>query len=178
MWEAAVAALLLGATSTIGDMLWAGLSLRHRMVYGLLHGAVLCLLIGAVVGWHARRTLPGAAAGPAVGLIAAGAFYVMAPRFGYYAMFPAWMIFWVCFAVLQRLLRREAGWGPALVRGLAAALLSGAAFYAISGIWTRPPQGGPNYLHNFAAWSFAFFPGFAALFAGRRPRGTRPETVL
>jgi len=175
MLHAIVAALALGAASTAGDMLWAGLSLRHRMAYGLVHGALICLFIGAFVGWRVRRLLPGIAAGPLIGFAAAGAFYVMAPWLGYYAMFPAWMLFWMCFAFLQKRLVRDGAWDPALVRGLVAAIISGLAFYAISGIWTRPPRGGPNYLYNFAAWSFAFLPGFAALFvdlpwSGRRQR--------
>jgi hypothetical protein len=163
-----VAALLLGMASTAGDMLWAGLSLRHLMAYGLVHGALICLVIGALVGWHAGRTGTGLAAGPVIGLLAAGLFYVLAPRLGYYAMFPAWMFFWLCFAILQRMLRRDAAWLPALIRGTSAALVSGLAFYAISGIWTRPAPGGPNYLYHFAAWAFAFFPGFVALFAAWR----------
>lgn len=171
MRHAIIAALVLGIASTAGDMLWAGLSLRHLMVYGLVHGAVICLAIGGFVGWRAGRVGAGLAAGPVVGLLAAGLFYMLAPRLGYHAMFPAWMFFWVCFAVLQRGLRREAAWMPALARGVAAALVSGVAFYAISGIWTRPAPGGPNYLYHLAAWTFAFFPGFAALFVERvRPR--------
>ncbi|MEO1370088.1 MAG: hypothetical protein AAFX50_23140, partial [Acidobacteriota bacterium] len=44
-----------------------------------------------------------------------------------------------------------------------AAVGSGLAFWAISDIWTKAQPGGPNYLWHFACWSFAFFPGFAAL---------------
>lgn len=162
------AAVLLGAASTAGDMLWAGLSLRHRVGYGLVHGALICLVIGACVGVRAGAPLRGAAAGPVIGVLAAGVFYLLAPWLGYYAMFPAWMFFWICFAVLQKFLRREPDWGRPLVRGIAAAILSGAAFYAISGIWINPPRGGPNYLYNFGAWTFAFLPGFASLFLSRR----------
>jgi hypothetical protein len=164
MIHALIAAVALGAASTVGDMLWAGLSLRHRVVSGLIHGAVICLLIGAFIGWRAGRLFPGLAAGPAVGVAAATVFYLLAPWLGYSAMFPAWMFFWICFAMLQRGLRRDSGWGSAILRGLVAAIVSGLAFYAISGIWTRPPRGGPNYLYNFAAWTFAFLPGFIALF--------------
>jgi len=48
-------------------------------------------------------------------------------------------------------------------RGAIAAVASGLAFYAISGIW-RPfdPQGW-DYLVHFAAWTVAYLPGFAAL---------------
>jgi hypothetical protein len=106
-----------------------------------------------------------------IGLLAAGTFYVLAPWLRYYAMFPAWMLFWLCFAVLQKQLCRDPRWGSAFARGAAAALVSGLAFYLISGIWTRPPRGGPNYWFNLGAWTFAFFPGFAALFV--RPRGDR-----
>jgi hypothetical protein len=149
-------------------MLWAGLSLRHRVGYGLVHGAIICLLIGAFIGWRAGSPSRGVAAGPIVGVLAAGVFYLLAPWWRYYAMFPAWMFFWVCFALLQKALRRERSWGPSLARGTTAAIVSGLAFYAISGIWTNPPRGGPNYLYNLGAWTFAFFPGFAALFVGGR----------
>ena len=172
------AAITLGAASTVGDMLWAGLSLRHRMAYGLLHGAAICLLIGVFVGWRARRPLAGLGAGPIVGLLAAGSFYLLAPWFRYYAMFPAWMLFWMCFALLQKVLVRERRRTDALVRGAAAAICSGLAFYAISGIWTNPPREGPRYLYNFAAWTIAFLPGFAALFVATHTRTSRPLSDL
>lgn len=151
-------------------MLWAGLSLRHRVVYGLVHGAVICLFIGVFVGWRARRPAIGIVAGPIIGVLAAGVFYVLAPWLRYSALFPAWMFFWICFAALQKFLRRDQGWNEAIVRGLVAAIGSGLAFYAISGIWTDPPREGPRYLYNFAAWALAFLPGFAALFIGPRGR--------
>jgi hypothetical protein len=163
---AILASVALGAASTFGDMLWAGLSLRHRIVYGLVHGAAICLLIGVFVGARASRALAGLAAGPAIGVLAAGAFYVLAPSVGYYAMFPAWMLFWICFAGLQKMLMRDTAWSAAILRGVIAAVCSGGAFYAISGIWTNPPREGPRYLYNFAAWTMAFLPGFAALFVG------------
>ena len=51
------------------------------------------------------------------------------------------------------------------------AALSGIAFYAISGIWTKPTPGGPDYLRHFGSWTVAFLPGFAALLVekDRRP---------
>jgi len=55
------------------------------------------------------------------------------------------------------------------VRGLAAAVLSGAAFYLISGIWTNRAPGAPNYLRHFLSWTFAFFPGFLSLFFAGAP---------
>jgi len=78
------------------------------------------------------------------------------------AMFPAWMLLWILFAVLQHRLQETETLGSSLIRGIAAALLSGVAFYLISGIWTR--GGAPNLARHFASWSFAFLPGFLALF--------------
>jgi hypothetical protein len=162
-----LASLALGAVMTIGDWTWAALNLRHRVAYGIIHGAVMCLCLGTAIGIREGRPAAGVVAGPIIGVVAAAAFYALAPWLRLMAMFPAWMLFWVLFALLQAVLRKEPRYGAAVGRGLAAAVLSGAAFYAISGIWTRHDPGGPNYLWNFAAWSFAFFPGFAALFAVR-----------
>jgi len=168
MLHAIIGALVLGAVSTFGDYVWESQRLRHRMEYGLLHGAAVCLCVGGVIGWRSRRTALGAVAGPIIGVAAAGLFYLLAPALRYGAMFPAWMFLWVCFAFLQAALVRSRPLAPAALRGLAAALLSGLAFYAISGIWTRPSPGGPDYVRHLLSWTFAFFPGFAALFV-RQP---------
>jgi hypothetical protein len=162
------AAFALALAMTAGDMLWAGLSLRHRVGYGLAHGALMCLVIGGFIGWRERRPAAGLAAGPIIGVLAAGVFYVLAPWLRYSAMFPAWMFFWICFALLQKQLAREAAWTPAIGRGLIAAVVSGIAFYMISGVWTRPPRGGPNYLYHLGAWFVAFLPGFVAMFTPLR----------
>ena len=163
------AALLLGAVMTLGDFLWSYFDVRHSMYAGVSHGALMCLCIGAVIGARSQRTGIGVAAGVGIGALAALTFYAMASTLGWGAMLPAWMLFWICFALLQHHLRP--GTLPrALGRGAAAAVLSGLAFYAISGIWTRPSPGGPNYLIHFLYWSFAFFPGFLVLFAGRSSR--------
>lgn len=184
--HAAVAAVALGVLSTFGDFLWDALRLRHRVVTGVAHGAVICLAIGLAIGLRAGRPLPGLAVGPVVGVLAAGVFYLLAPMLGWNAMFPAWMLFWICFALLQAGLvtpgrgmkpRPAEGvtarhYAPHLARGLAAAVLSGAAFYLVSGMWTSPPPGGPNYPMFVLNWTFAFFPGFLALFwPGRAFRG-------
>jgi hypothetical protein len=171
--QALLAAVLLGAASTLGDFVWANWQLRHRMTYGLIHGAAICLCIGAVIGARAGTLAAGAAAGPVVGLLAAGAFYLLAPAVGYSAMFPAWMLFWLCFGGLQGLLTGDRRPGPAIARGLAAAVLSGIAFYLVSDMWTRPPRGGPDYPVFFLKWTFAFLPGFAALFWGAKRRAAR-----
>ena len=83
------------------------------------------------------------------------------------------MLFWICFAFLQGWLERQPRVSESVARGIAAAVLSGIAFYAISGIWTRPSPGGPNYAWHFAAWTIAFLPGFAALFLKPTRASTR-----
>ena len=163
MIAAAIASIFLGAIATLGDFAWAYFKVGHRPLYGLIHGAAFCLAIGAAIGVRTGRLVPASIAGPVIGVVAAAFFYLLAPLFQMSAMFPAWMLFWICFALLQRWLRDEP-LGRAVARGLAAAILSGLAVWAISGIWTDRAPGGPNYVRNFLSWTFAFFPGFAALF--------------
>lgn len=158
-------ALFLGAVMTIGDFVWAHFDVRHTTMSGVLHGVVMCLCLGAVVGARTGRFTAGLLIGPWIGVVAAGAFYALAPILRWGAMLPAWMLFWICFGLLQHALLRET-LPKALGRGLVAAVVSGLAFYAISGIWTNPPRGGPNYGVFLAYWSFAFLPGFLALFVG------------
>jgi hypothetical protein len=170
MQYALAAAIALAIVMTFGDWLWAALHIRHTMAAGMLHGAAVCLCLGAAVGLHAGRPLAGVIAGPVVGVLAAAVFYALAPTLRMTAMFPAWMFFWICFALLQSRLGRDRRLAPALGRGIVAALASGVAFYLISGIWTRHDPSGPNYAWNLAAWTFAFLPGFATLFSGRTSR--------
>jgi len=161
---AAVASVLLGVLMTFGDFIWAALQIHNRVAYGLVHGAAMCLAIGAFVGARVKQAFAGAVIGPIIGVLAAAGFYVLAPTLGWGAMFPMWMLLWICFGLMGAVLGSGRGAGGAILQGIIAAVLSGLAFYAISGIWTNPPPGGPNYLRNFLSWSFAFLPGFAALF--------------
>jgi hypothetical protein len=161
---AIIASLFLGAVMALGDYAWAAMHLEHRVAYGLAHGAVMCLCLGIAIGVHARRPAPAALAGPVIGIVAAATFYVLAPSLRMAAMFPAWMLFWILFALLQQRLRQGERIVAAAARGSVAAVLSGLAFYAISSIWTGPSHDAPNLARHFAAWSFAFLPGFLVLF--------------
>jgi len=164
MLFALASALGLAAVMTAGDWLWAALRIQHRAAAGVAHGAVMCLAIGIAIGIRAGRRVPAAIAGPIIGAAAAATFYLLAPSLGWGAMFPAWMLLWILFAALQWLLARGEGIGAALKRGVLAALLSGFAFYLISDIWIHEAAH-PSLLVHVAAWTFAFLPGFAALFA-------------
>ena len=164
MLHAVLAALALASVMTLGDFAWAALGIRHRALYGVIHGAVMCLSLGLAIGIRVRRPAPAAVAGPLIGVTAAAAFYLLAPKLGWGAMFPAWMLLWMLFAFLQRLLVPGEGIGTAMKRGILAALLSGLAFYLISDIWIHEAAH-PSLAAHFGAWTFAFLPGFAALFA-------------
>ncbi len=157
----------IAAVSTLGDFIWAAGNLRHRPEYGLTHGTLLFLAIGLFLGMLAGRPAAGAMWGAALGVLAAGSFYVLAPMVGYSAMFVVWIAIWLALAVLDV---RQVGLGAVLGRGAAAAVTSGTAFYAISGIW-RPfdPQGW-DYAVHFGAWTAAYLPGFGALLISRAPR--------
>ena len=148
---ALVAAVLLGAVMTLGDWAWAALEIRHRVVYGVIHGALMCLCVGLAVGVRAGKPAAAAVAGPAIGVIAAASFYALTPVLGWSAMFPAWMLLWILFAVLHQRLSRKESTGAALLRGVAAALVSGAAFYAISGIWINDSHTNPVPFVSYGA---------------------------
>jgi len=167
-------ALLLGALMTIGDFIWANWRVRHMMLYGILHGMAIFLAIGLFLGARTGTPLRGGVAGVVAGAAAAGSFYLFAPLLGYSAMFLSWVLVWIALGFIsswltrRALLRQRGGSGrimarDALGRGVIAALVSGAAFYAVSGMWFPFNPVGWDYAVHFAAWTFAFLPGFAAL---------------
>lgn len=166
MRSALVGALLIAAVSTFGDFLWAGLGLQHRMVFGLAHGALLFLCIGAYLGSLDRQVLQGAIAGGLIGLTAAGSFYALAPIAGYAVMFLVWAFIWFALAVLRRRLARATNrwtWRETFTRGTVAMVGSALGFYLISGIWRPFDPAGWDYAVHFLSWSLAYLPGFLAL---------------
>ena len=164
MRNAIVGAVVIAAVSTLGDFIWAGLHLRHRIIYGLAHGALLFLCMGAYFGFLRSKTWIGAACGAAIGIGAAGCFYVLAPVAGYSVMFGVWAFVWIALAFLvRRILNDPAARDGFLVRGIIAMIGSGLGFYLISGIW-RPfnPEGWDYAVHRLS-WTVAYLPGFIAL---------------
>ena len=174
MRNAVIGALLIAAVSTLGDFVWAGLHLRHRVVYGLAHGALLFLCMGAFFGWIYKKPLTGALYGAAIGLAAAGSFYLLAPVAGYSVMFFVWAFIWVALAVLTGRILPAPGAPSApnssvVLRGVLAMIGSGLGFYLISGIWRPFDPEGWDYAVHFLSWTIAYLPGFFALLALRKP---------
>ncbi len=164
------AALVLAAVSTLGDFIWARWIPTHQTWAGIVHGALLCLFLGAVLGGFFRTTravVRGALGAGVIGVVAAGSFYLLWPLLRWTAMFVAWMVLWM---LMSLLLHRIGGFGDGvgkmLARGAMAAIASGLAFWAISGIWLEPDPDGPNYAVHFVSWFVAFLPGFVPLLIG------------
>lgn len=170
MRRALVGALLIAAVSTLGDFVWAGLHLRHRIAYGLAHGTILFLCIGAYFGSLNDRTRTGALYGGGVGVAAAGSFYLLEPVAGYAVMFVVWAFIWFALAfVVQRVL--PSSHGSVLWRGALGMLGSGCGFYLVSGIWRPFDPTGWDYVTHFVSWTIAYLPGFGALLVQRGDGG-------
>jgi hypothetical protein len=170
MTIALVGAVATAAVSTLGDFVWATAIPRHMPRYGLAHGALLFLAVGLYLGALVQRPVLGAAGGALIGLAAAGSFYVLAPLIGFSVMFLVWFGVWLALAVFDgRALGRRANVGEMVVRGVAAAALSGVAFYAVSGIWFPFRPRGWDYAIHFASWTAAYLPGFLALLVEKPP---------
>ena len=162
---------VLGGFSAFGDWLWTNYIPDGAVIPGVVHGVLIFLILAVVLAWNvgtrraARRLVPWL---PVAGLVIAASFYPLASILGYVgALLTTWILMWLTLAVLQRWARdRRESTQRALLRGAAAAVASGLAFWAISGIWTAPsPE--PSYLLRFAFWTFAFLPGFLALLFGQ-----------
>lgn len=165
--DVVMGSLFLAVISTLGDWIWE-MWLRHEVYWGVLHGVILCLCIGMVLARSAgggRAWKWGLIWEPVVGLAAAGVFYLTYSWLSWSAMFLAWMLLWLFTSLLYGyLLSQRPSLKESSLRGVVAAIASGLAFWAISGIWLSPPPDGPNYPWNLCAWTIAFAPGLAALF--------------
>jgi hypothetical protein len=172
-------ALAIAAVSTLGDFVWANWQVRHFALYGVVHGVAIFLAVGVFLGTLAGRPLAGALSGVVAGAAAAGSFYVMRPLLGYSAMFASWILVWIALGLINAFLqlRRPPGTLASFIsvpqvlgRGVLAALTSGAAFYAVSGMWFPFNPQGWDYAVHFASWTFAYLPGFAALLVRHQRR--------
>ena len=169
MGNAVGGALVMAIVSTLGDFLWANWLPHHRPIYGLAHGTLLLLVVGLYLGAVSRKAAIGTAGGAFIGLLAAGGFYLLQPLIGYSALFVLWIGLWVALGLFNsRVLQQRGGVGEALIRSGLAAVGSGAAFYAISGIWFPFNPHGWDYAVHFASWAVAYLPAFAALLVSLR----------
>ena len=163
------------AVATTGDFIWYTFGVRHTVVAGIVHGALLLTAVGAVLGHasgHVLRGLPiGAIAGVSGAAIYSLLVVVMDPRPYGSAIPTSWVSMWLILAALDgRWLRApdRRNWAAIAGRGLAAAVFGGVAFYLVMNtLWGRPPAGGRNYVVQLFAWAFAWAPGLVALTISR-----------
>jgi len=168
--------LVVAAVATAGDFIWYEYGVRHRMWIGILHGAVLLTAVGGVLGTISGRPIAGLPIGTIAGVAGALAYYLAAPVFRSGAMPLAWTTLWIVLAVLDGRFVRRGGRSLAesLTHGALAAVLSGFTFYLVVGaLWGRAPQGGRNYLLQFANWVIAWAPGILAIGQNLRKRRVR-----
>jgi hypothetical protein len=169
--RAVAGVLVVAAAATCGDYIWYTYGVRHTMVAGFVHGALLLTAVGAVLGAASGHLLKGLPLGALAGVAGAATYYLLVlimDRRTYGTAIPAsWVIMWLILAALEgRWLRAPARrtWMAVIARGLVAAVSGGIAFYLVlTTLWGRPPAGGRNYLVQFLAWSFAWAPGLLAL---------------
>jgi hypothetical protein len=60
---AVIASIFVAAVATAADWVWASQLLRHKVLYGLVHGAGLCGAMGLALGAAHRRPFTGLAGG-------------------------------------------------------------------------------------------------------------------
>lgn len=170
---AAAGATVLAAASTFGDWLWANFIPDGAVLPGIVHGVLFFVLLSAVLAssvgtktaWRRLLSLL-----PVGGLVLAASFYPIAMVLGYITgLLVTWAAMWLLLALALRWARAgRRAVTQALLRGCLAAIGSGFAFWAISGIWTNPATASdPLSLERFGAWTVAFFPGLLALLWGR-----------
>ncbi len=171
---------LVAAVATIADSIWYTFGVRHTIAAGLVHGALLLTVVGAVLGAASGRLVKGLPIGALAGIGGAASYDVLVAvmdRRIYGSAIPAaWVIMWLILAALDgRWLRAPTRrtWAAIAGRGMTAAVIGGVAFYFVMNIlWGRPPAGGGNYVVQFFAWAFAWAPGLVALTFGEAPVAT------
>jgi hypothetical protein len=173
-----VGVLVVAAVATAGDFIWYTYGVRHTIVAGVVHGALLLTVVGAVLGAAGGGILKGLPIGTLAGIGGAATYFVLVAvmdRRTYGSAIPAaWVIMWLILAALEgRWLRapKARTWAAISGRGLAAAVTSGVAFFLVMNtLWGRPPAGGRNYVVQFFAWAFAWAPGLLALTLAGAPK--------
>ena len=163
MIEAFAAAILLGGINTIADVVSTELKVGSSPVYILARVLIICYCVGGIVGARGRQMLMGSVGGVMIGAVVSATYYLLAPSLGWWAVAPAWSIFWLAFSLLDALVHGGTIAG-AVIQALAAILLSAGFYFGITNLW--PPERGsdPSIWRALASWSFTFLPGFIVLF--------------
>jgi hypothetical protein len=165
---AVIGALVTAAVSTAGDYLWANVLPHRQPVYWFAHAIVLFLTVGFCLGLPSHKPATGALGAAAIGCLATAGFYVLQPLIGYSALFVLFFALWIGLGLIAgRILQRRDSLGEVLARSAIAAVGSGLAFYAISGIWMPFNPHGWDYAKHVVYWTIAYLPGFAALLVRR-----------
>jgi hypothetical protein len=161
--EALAAALLLGAISTMLDAAAAQLELHGRPTYLLARTLAIGFCIGGIVGARARQFVTGVVSGLFPAALAAAIYFGLTPTIGIAALALAWIGFWAAFCLLDAMLGEGISPSVSLVLGVAAAVISGAAFQAIASGWVEQSRDEPNLPRALVLWTATFLPGFVAL---------------
>lgn len=159
-------AVFVALVATVGDYVWFEYGVRHTTLNGVIHGAVLLLAVGLALGQQRGELIRGGIGGILAGVAGALVFYAATSALGYLgALLAAWVFMWVVLAAVSAWVRKRLlNLGEWMVPGLLGAIVSGIAFYLVSGIWTDPVRGiSRNYLWHLAAWTIAWAPGLTAL---------------
>lgn len=163
--------LVVAAAATLADAIWYTAGVRHSVVAGLVHGALLLTAVGAVIGAASGRLVKGLPIGFVAGIGGALSYYalilLMDSRTYGTAIPGAWIVMWLLLAALEgRWLRApdRRTWGAIAARGLVAAAAGGFAFALVRNVlWGRPADADRSYLLQFITWAFAWAPGLLAL---------------
>jgi hypothetical protein len=163
--------LWVAAVAVGGDHVWFAVGARNEATAGSMHGAALLGAVGLVLGWLSGRIVAGLLTGIAAGVGGALAYYAIAAALGdrgmsLPAMVAAWAAVWIVLAICDgRFLRAPAArsWNETLVRGVAAAVLGGLAFYFMFPyFWGRESRDYSD-LVKFGAWAVAWAPGILSI---------------
>jgi len=170
MFKLLIGIVLVAAVATVGDSIWYELGVQHRMTAGIIHGAVLIMAVGGALGWPANNFKAGLIAGVSSGIAGALVYYAAAGTLGSQsAMLVAWVAVWMLLAIAEGQFVRKPrrSWTTTLGSGVIAAVLSGLAFYLVSGkLWGHTTT--HNYVTQFGYWLIAWAPGLFAIGASRR----------
>lgn len=166
------------AAATLGDFIWYTVGVRHTMIAGITHGALLLTAVGGAIGAASGRLVKGLPLGALAGIGGALSYYALAalpPPVPEVAMTGAWVVMWLLLAMLDARWIRQGDSrlaAASLKRGALAAVGSGLVFALVVPLLWGPGGGERNYLLQFVLWSCAWAPGLLALTL-HRPDGAR-----